>query len=145
MITRTSTEIVSDWIDNSTNTELTHFDATKNVEAFVETVFWISIIVIGTLSIMFWVWTIFNVMMDCYKTDSASLYRVIKYFCEIQFVSKKALSNVGSKTQSKWKFKCLMNILIYVRRGQYKRNESFFQQDFITFLIDSEEIHKTMQ
>ena len=84
MITRSSTEIISDWIDNSTNTELTHFDATKNVEDFVETLFWISIIVIGTLSIMFWVWTIFNVMMDCYKTDSASLYRVIKYFCEIQ-------------------------------------------------------------
>ena len=84
MITRTSTEIISDWIDNSTtNAELTHFDATKNVGDFIETLFWISIIVIGTLSIMFWAWTVFNVLMDCYKTDNA-LYRVIKYFCEIQ-------------------------------------------------------------
>ena len=83
MITHTSTEMISDWKDNSTNTELAHFDAAKNVEEFVETLFWISLIVLGTLAILFWIWTIFNVMMDCYKTDSA-LYRVIKYFCEIQ-------------------------------------------------------------
>ena len=88
MITRSSTETISDWKnDNSTtNTELSHFDAAKNVEDFVETLFWISIIVIGTLSIMFWAWTIFNVLMDCYKTDNA-LYRVIKYFCEIHYLT----------------------------------------------------------
>ena len=80
---RSTSDIVSDWKDNSTNAESTHFDATKNVQDFVETVFWISLIALGTLSILIWVWTIFNVMQDCCKTDSA-LYRVIIYRIKIQ-------------------------------------------------------------
>ena len=76
MITRTSTEIISDWKDNSTtNAKLTHFDATENVE----TVFWISIIVLGTLAILFWLWTILNVIKDCCEIDNG-LYRVKKSF-----------------------------------------------------------------
>ena len=76
---RSTSEIISDLKDNSTNTVVTHFDAKENIEDFVETVFWISLIVLGTLSILFWLWTILNVIKDCYDIDR-SLYSVNAIF-----------------------------------------------------------------